>query len=276
MDPNQSAPQPQPIQPANPQPMQPTGPLPPVQPVPSTSKLPAFMYPEANLPDQEPSPKKSKKGLVVILAVVLVLVIGGGVAALVLGKKSKTTGGSSGTATNNQSNNQTNGSSSDATYKLTDSVKLSAAPTIIQGSLADGWSTDTTNQGLNGIVHSSGCKIYFTQSTERTVTDSSDQSATDTVIQSMVDELKKTGTVSDQQTGSVKLRVDGSTDTIEFKQVTLTYATDLTEHKVITTLRNIDGYTIGTRFYCSTSSFSSNLNQQVLDTVTIKLPKASS
>ncbi|MCA9330688.1 hypothetical protein KC957_01460 [Candidatus Saccharibacteria bacterium] len=268
MDPNQPTPQPQPVQ----QPVSPVAQQLPTQPATRQPNMPAFMYPQGNLPDQAPVPKKSRKGLMAIVAILLVLVIGG-VAALVLGKKDTSSNSSGGSS--NQTNSQTSASASDATYKLTDNVKLTAAPTIIQGSLGEGWSTDTANQGLNGIVHGSGCKMYFTQSTERTSTETSDQSATDVLVQSMIDDLKKTGTVSDEQTGSVKLRVDGSTDTIEFEQVTMTYATDLTEHKVITTLRSVDGYTIGTRFYCPTSAFSTGLNQQVLEALTVKLPKES-
>lgn len=259
----------------------PSPPQPPAQsvngiaaPSPQLPQSPATSFPAPSLaPSQKP---KTKRVLIVVAAVVLIGVIVAAVALFMHSRNASSHDTNSNvnvaTPQPQQSDESSTGS---VTYALTSQVKLSAPPTIVRDNVGKDWKTNTASPGAPGIVHeASGCKMYFTEATDRSKSaTSSDKTDTDAVLQSAVDDLRKDGSVIDEKKGSVTLKVADSADTIEFEQAALIYKMNVVQFKVITTARSIDGYIVAMRFYCPIQSFSPTLNQQALDTMTIKLPK---
>lgn len=252
--PTEAMPAQQPVVSPPPSPAQPTPPTP--QP-----HMAAFMYPESS---QSSPPKKSKKLLVVIA--VLLVVIGAVAAAVAL------TGNNSDAPVPSQADQQSDDASESSSVELhylSDNVKLASAPTFTIPSV-DGWEEDDTQPGVQGMAHADGCKVYYSQTTERTAEAAPDAEGTDEVLQKMYADLTS-GTVSDVSYGTAAIAITGQDKKLEFKTTTFTYATGLTEYKSIVTARQVDGYVLGVRFNCPIPVFSPTPNQQILDQTKVNL-----
>lgn len=284
MDPSQLPPQPaQPIPPQPPQPTpvteqqaprqpQPPTPMPtpgqPAQPPTMQPGMPAFMYPQANLPNQQPAaPRKSRKGLIIIVLVLLVLAGGGGAAFLALHKKTPA-------SPVQPPHNPSTPSENQEVIKLTDSVKLAEAPSLVVPDSLDGWTPDTKAAADNpGLIHTGGCKMYYSVGVARKTDGVPDDKATDTTIAADIDRLKATNNVSEITYGQTTMAIANSNKRLEFKTAAFEYADQTFD--IIVTARRIDGYLLGIRFYCPRAAFSVDLNQQLLDKLTINLKESS-
>lgn len=278
MDPNQQPPQPitpqQPVPPeqttAQPQPSLPPAPAAPESAQQYQPHMAAFMYEQPSGSQPVPA-KKSHKKLILFLVILLVLIGAGGGTGYMLTRKKPTPAP---TPTNTIADSpEPNSTSDDAVIKLTNDVLLAEAPTFNIPSAADGWKPDVVNgaQSTNVIVHTGGCKLYYTASTTQKTDGSTDEKGTSDVIAAELKRLQETATVADVVDGTQPMAVKGSTKKLEFKTSAYTVSTQLSEQKVIMSVRQANGYTLGLRFYCPTPAFSADLNTQILDQISINL-----
>ena len=238
---------------------QPTPPVPSMQP-----HMAAFMDPANSQP--APTPKRSKLKVVIVLAIILtVLGIGGlGVTAL-LHKKAPTQNDA---VTPQQNTTQD-------VIKLTDSVKLSAEPVLVVPSSIDGWTPDAKAAAdAPGLIHSTGCKMYYSRNVARKTDGVADDKATEATITADIERLKAGGkTTSEITYGTTNVAVTDSSKKLEFKTATFEYADQMFD--IIVSARRIDGYLIGMRFYCPRGAFSTDLNQKLLDKLSVTLKESS-
>lgn len=285
MDPNQQTP-PEPQQPAqpvsppppqNPQPLasptEPASAQPSITPVavqPQTNpetqpQVAAFMNPASSA--STPSPKKPKKRLVIVLA--LIVVAGAAAAAFVL-NNSKTTDEPISPQTSQQGADQPLPSSAEL-YPMSENIKVDSAPTFNLPSALDDWQQSTATDGNQLLTHVGGCKVVLSESKARATSERTDLEATDKVIADDIAAMEKSATVEDISYGQAAMAVKDQSKKLEMKTSQYTQTTLYTSLKVIVTVRTMDGFTTGTRFYCPESAFSQNLNNELLEKLSINM-----
>lgn len=269
---------PGPAQPANSPPAQPVAANPQQQPLPAQQpqtvemfgeqhKVAAFMNP-AN--PNTPQPRRSHKKLMIVVAVLVIA--GAAVAGFLLTRSPEQPQRPD--ATQQSDTPEPEQQTTVSGRALASDITLTAAPSFVIPDLTN-WQKSERNTELDRLDHTGGCSVTFTQLNERSNEELSDADATDKIISNHMTDLEKTGTISETKEGTTQLSVTGSDSTIEFKTNAFKYSTDLAEYRSIITVRSIDGYIMGVRFFCQTPAFSDNLNNEVVDALTITLPEKS-
>jgi hypothetical protein len=235
--------------------------------------MPAFMYPQNNVPDQVATTNKKSK-LPLIIGLVIILIAAGAALAFAASQDKKAPTPQPAAQTSapiDQTPSQTQ-----ATYPLTQDITVASNPSF-NIPQPDGWQKDPAQAALNGLIHSGGCKVTFTQAQQRSTGELAaldDSGATDKVLADTIKGLEDSATVSGVTYGTTVLKVQGKSDTVEFKTVAFQYANDLSEAKSIITARSVDGYVMGVRFFCQTPAFSETLNTAIINELTLTLANA--